>query len=414
MKMKVIMKIIISFLILLNLTPNLFSQGGSSYSLVGIGDINYSGNASYEGMGGVSIALPSKSSINFRNPALWSYSSLTRLQTGYKFNQHFIERDNLSGYQNNGSLSNMSILFAIDTSNGIAASFGLYPYSNINYLSATPIQDTLQGIPLNGTTTYQGKGGISIAYLGVSTKILKNLSLGLSAFAAFGNVSASRLTAYTNDNYLFTYTTQKSDYFSGFGMKVGIFYEPVKNFGIGYFFESQPNLDVNSNLTYSSPVLGDTVLVSDNAYKIPNSNGVGLSYLTGVYQFGMDFSVQDFTGFQYNPGNKSQFQNSWQFCFGIEKLGDESINAETMDRIAYKLGFSSKKMYYNFFNNDILEYAVHTGLQIPWTSTLVTDISFTIGTRGTLNSGLVREYFGKLGIDISLGETWFVPFKRDY
>ena len=408
------LKIILSLFILFNLTSQLFSQGGSSYSLVGIGDINYSGNAAYEGMGGVSIALPSEQSINFKNPALWSYTALTRLQTGYKFNQHFNERENLSGYQNNGSLSNMAILFALDTAKGIAASFGLYPYSSINYLSATPIKDTLQGIPVTGTNTYQGKGGLSVAYLGASTKILNNLSVGLSAFATFGNVSTSRVTAFTNDNYLFTYTNLKSDFFSGFGMKFGIYYEPIKNFGIGYFYESQPNLDVNSNMTYSSPVLGDTVLVSDNSYNMPNSQGIGLSYLTGVFQFGMDFSTQDFTGFKYNPGNKSQFQNSWQFAFGINRLGNPSINAETMDRIAYKLGFSAKKMYYNFFNNDILEYAVHTGMQIPWTQSLITDISLTIGTRGTLNNGLVREYFGRLGIDVSLGESWFIPFKRDY
>jgi hypothetical protein len=407
-------KILISLLILLNLAANLYSQGGSSYSLVGIGDINYSGNAAYEGMGGASIAMPSPESINFRNPALWSYTNLTRLQTGYKFNQHFNERENLNGYQNNGSLSNVSILFAIDTSKGISASFGIYPYSTINYLSATPIKDTLQGFPVEGSTTYQGKGGISIAYLGISTKIIKNLSIGVSAFASFGNVSTSRVTSYINDSYLFTYSNLKSDFFSGFGMKAGIYYEPLKNFGIGYFYEAQPNLDVNSNLNYSSPVLGDTILSSDNSYRIPNSQGVGLSYLTGVFQFGMDFSMQDFSGFTYNPGNQSQFQNSWQFAFGVNRLGNESINAETMDRIAYKLGFSAKKMYYSFFNNDILEYAVHTGMQIPWTSTLITDISLTLGTRGTLNNGLVREYFGRLGIDISLGESWFIPFKREY
>jgi len=42
------------------------------------------------------------------------------------------------------------------------------------------------------------------------------------------------------------------------------------------------------------------------------------------------------------------------------------------------------------------------------------DIGLVLGTRGTTNDKLIQENFGRLFIDISVGETWFKRYKREY
>ncbi|MBU3680218.1 MAG: hypothetical protein FGM32_11565, partial [Candidatus Kapabacteria bacterium] len=57
----------------------LFSQGGSNYSTVGLGDLRLSSGALYDGMAGTSIAMPNDHGNNTENPALLGISPFTRL-----------------------------------------------------------------------------------------------------------------------------------------------------------------------------------------------------------------------------------------------------------------------------------------------------------------------------------------------
>jgi len=403
--------IILIFIISSNL---IFSQGGSNYSIIGFGDVNYDVNAAYMGLAGTAIAFPSETSINFKNPALWSYVKSTRLQAGYKFNQHISEATTGNNWQNNANLSGFSALFAIDTSNGISASLGFVPFTSINYLTATVINESINDVPLEGTNTYQGKGGITQAYLGLSAKIIEQVSVGASIFTNFGKVTHSRTTEFTNDPYLFTYTNSRDDFFSGVGYKAGLFFQPIKNLSFGYYFETNNLLSVESTLNYSSPLIGDTSFSKSSDYEFPISQGFGASFLSGVFVFGADFSFQDYSNFKYNPGNNSKFTDSWQFSFGVNRFGNTSINAKTLDKSSYKFGFAARKLYYSLYDNDIMEYAVTLGASIPFSETFNTDFGLSFGTRATSNNNLIKEYFTKFSVDLSIGEIWFVPFKREY
>ncbi len=407
-------KIALYIILILGSGTLLFSQGGSNYSIIGFGDINYDINASYMGLAGTAIAFPSETAINLKNPALWSIVKTTRLQAGYRFNQHISDAASNTNWQNNANLSGFSAIFAIDTNRGISASLGLIPYTSINYLTATKINETINDIPLEGTSTYQGKGGITQAYIGASTNIIDGLAVGATLFTNFGNVIHSRTTAFTNDPYLFTYTNSRQDYFSGLGYKAGLYITPIDNLSFGYFIESYNPLTVESTLNFSSPLIGDTSYSRNANYDLPLSQGLGISFTSGVFIVGADFSYQDYTNFKYNPGNNSNFTNSWQFSIGVNRFGNYSINAKTLDKVSYKFGFATRKLYYNIYNNDIMEYAVSVGALIPFSDTFNSDIGLSLGTRATSNNNLIKEYFARLSIDLSIGEVWFIPFKREY
>jgi hypothetical protein len=409
---KYLLLIILTFSVIL--TQDLFSQGGSNYSIIGIGDLNYGGNASYTAMAGTQIAFPTKYSINSRNPAMWGFVTNTRLQAGYKFNQNIVSGNENTLWHNNGTLSGFSGIFAIDSSYGISASFGIVPYSGINYLTSTQSSIDEIGLKLDGLTTYQGSGGISQAYAGAATKITDWLGVGASLFTSFGVVESKRTTQFSSDFYSFTYTTTKSDYISGWGLKSGLFANPVKNLLIGLSLESQNGLSAASELNYKSVTIKDTTIKYDTDISIPALIGIGASYSTGNFILGADFSMQDFSNFDYNKSANTEFTNSYMFSFGVNRVGNPSLNAPFADRVSYKFGAGYNQLYYKVLGNQLVEYIGSVGMQMPFSGSMIVDLSFTVGYRTSSDSRLVSEYFGRLGFDLSIGETWFVPFRREY
>ncbi|MBX3042888.1 MAG: hypothetical protein KIT33_12200 [Candidatus Kapabacteria bacterium] len=411
------MKLKLSFgiAILLFLSPLIIlSQGGSNFSILGVGDINYGGNASYTGLAGTQIAFPAENSINLRNPAMWSFVTNTRLQAGYKFNQNVASTEESTIWHNNGTISGFSAIFAVDSATSTAASLGIVPYSNINYLTATRTQIQEMGLDMNGTTTYQGKGGISLAYFGASTKITDWFGIGGSVHASFGVVESLRETEFDNDFYSFKYTTRRSDFVNGWGAKAGAFFEPVKSLILGISYEAQPGLSLQRETQFRSPTIPDTTMTSDMDFSIPPLFGVGASYSSGNFIVGADFSMQNFANFDFNPGSQTEFTNAYMASLGVNRIGNPSLNADFSDRVSYKFGVGYNQLYYRVLDNQVAEYIASIGMQFPFQGTLLLDFSFTLGYRTANDTRLVNEYFGRFGFDLSIGETWFVPFRREY
>jgi hypothetical protein len=393
---------------------SIFSQGGSNYSILGLGDINNGGNAAYTALGGTQIAFPSENSINSRNPAMWSFVTSTRLQAGYKFNQNIVSGQEHTLWHNNGSISGFTGIFAIDSAKGIAASFGIVPYSNINYLTATKTEIDNLGLKLTGITTYQGKGGISQAYLGIATKVTDWLGVGGSVYTTFGVVESQRETIFDKDFYSFQYLTRRSDFVNGWGGKAGMFIVPAKNFILGLSYEAQPGLSISSETLFKSVTIADTTIISEDDLTIPGLFGIGASYTTGKFIIGADLSMQDFSQFSFNPGANTEFTQSYIASIGVNRIGNPSPNTHFSDKVSYKFGLSYNQLYYKILGNQIQEYSASIGMQMPFSGTMIIDLSFIFGQRTSGDQRLVSEYFGRLGVDISIGETWFVPFRREY
>lgn len=386
------------------------AQGGSNYSALGIGDI-FQTNAYYEGMGGASVANPSTNSINMKNPAMWSIGSTTRLQTGYKFNQHYVSSDKNSLYQNNGQINGVFALFSIDTGYGLSISAGLAPYSSINYYVSTPI-NVDNGDIITGANDFRGSGGITSAYLGTSFKLIDNLTLGVEGHVLFGKMSYSALT-YINDGYSYYYLVNKQDFTQGFGYKTGLYYTGFGNLGIGLYYENASKVSVDRDSYYYIGTSVDTVKSSFDI-NMPASYGLGVSYLTGKFIMAADLIYKTSKDMNYNIGTNTKFRNTIQFAAGINRVGNTNRSEDFLDKISYKFGFGYKQLYYTINNQNINELYLTTGAQIPISNAGIIDVGLVIGKRGTENSGLVSEYFGRMFFDLSIGEIWFKPFKRQY
>ena len=404
-------KIILILLFALNVT--LLSQGGSNYSIFGVGDLYHANGAKYEALSNTAIAFPHQTGINLENPAMWSENTDTRIQLGYKFNQSLVSNETQDLYQNNGGLDGLLTVFNLDTAMGASISMGFYSYTNVNSLIATPVLVTKNGESITGITTNEGAGGITRAYFGFSIKPIDMLSVGVQVFGNTGLIE-NRIQSVFNENNAFSTYTEIKDGIGGSGFKFGLALEPTANLRVGAYFEPASSFTIERDLTYGSGLVDDISFVSNSEFELPNNLGIGASYATGKFVFGLDYQTSDYSSFQYNSLSTVEYSNYNSYSLGILRVGNDSPNAKGLDTWGYSLGASYKNQYYTVNGFDITEMAASAGFTIPIKGTAELDAAFTFGQRGSTDNGLIKESFGRLSVNISIGDTWFQPFNRSY
>lgn len=392
-----------------------YSQGGSNYSSIGIGDINYYGSAYYAGTNGTSISLPSTTAINHLNPALWSHLNKTGLQSGYWFNQNQISNGNNTISQNNGYLTGLNLSFVMDSSHGLVAAFGLKPKTNVRYLLSTPTIIDNDGIKLEGRAEYSGKGGLNDFYLGAAYQFFPYLELGFEMDYTFGIFSRGAQSVFYDDKVVYSPKVDYFDHFYGWGGKIGINSQFTEKFSLGAFYQLNQNLQNDNKTIYHgiNSQTSDTITLMRKV-NIPSSWGIGLGFKDKRFQLGLDFSTQDYSSLEYNYANNIEFNPSKRISFGFVYLPKEKGARKYSDLVTLRSGFAYRQLYYSAVNNQIDELSLSLGISLPATSGMVFDIGLVLGSRGTTNDKLIQENFGRLFIDISVGETWFKRYKREY
>ena len=416
---KIFFSLFFTFALLIATSLELFSQGGSNYSTFGIGDIIYGQTASSQAMGGTQISVPSNNTINMLNPAMWSLVRTTRVQTGYRFNQNSTVMDGGTNFlQNNGSLNGFYSLFNFDTVKEISAVLLFQPFSSVNYYMSSPASVNKSGVNLQGDKIFRGSGGLSNLTIGLSSKIFDGFYLGGSVAALIGKIDHSTLVSYHNAHTL-NYQVNNSDIFLGVNFNIGTMINPIDNFYIGAFYQHQNKSKVESRNEYMYiPTLGvltDTAVLNNFNASMPSFWGVGVSFIVGGFLLSTDYVVGNFSDLSINKtAQNDDFNNTRKISFGTVKLGNPNQFASLSDRASYKFGAYHEQLYYKVNTHSINEYGLSAGFQFPVSRTAQIDFSLVFGTRGTSNNGLLKENFGRMIIELSIGDIWFRPFRTDF
>jgi len=405
-------------------TGDIRAQGGSNYSIIGVGDLTDANGAFYDGIAGAATAMPSAEHINLSNPAMWTYNKSTRLQFGYRFNQQMVETNrplassNGTIYQNNGMVDNISGIFAIDTAGGISASAGLTRISDINYYIANGFEIEKDGLTASGKTYYQGQGGINNAHIGAAFRVHDDVSIGMSLGYYFGDIHQSVQTIYNES------TGYSTDYLRDFRLtgtnyRVGVDVIAAPGLNISASYAGDLGLDIENRLirlaNFSTTGLElDTLESLDGTTNLPARLGLGASYLLDRLRFVADLQFTSVSGFEFRPPQNGELKNGLAFAIGAERTPSRFAGARFGEKISYRLGFGYKDLYYRVNGQDISEYYLGAGLSLPLPGRAIIDIGMLIGQRGTLDAELVQESFLRLNFAISIGDSWFIPFEREY
>ncbi len=395
--------------------PSLWSQGGSNYSALGLGDAHFQAGGLYAAMGGTAIAMPSHYGINVVNPALLGRSVTTRLQVGYRFNQHVVRNvDDRILAQNNGELDGLLAMFSVDTARGFGVSFGILPFSNVAYKVRRPLFAVAGADTVVGRSEQDGSGGMSMLHLGASVRLLHTLHVGLQVNGLFGVLSyTDRVTA---DGPYNAVASSKSYDIRGLVLKGGFTWDPAPWLMVGGYVSAGSDGSVFTTRRVTgfsgASVLYDSTRIDEATTGLPVMVGLGISTPVGTGRLGADIELQDFTRVTVNDRPDASYTSSLRLSLGYTKPGPST--GSWWNQLGYHAGLSAQRLPVRFNGAPIYESVIAGGLSMPLGGNAMVDAGVQLGYRGIDAPGSdLDEFIGRLNVTVSIGEIWFRPFARE-
>jgi hypothetical protein len=393
------------------------TSGGSTYSSLNIGDLQPTTSVAGQGLAGVESAMPMPGNLNSLNPAGWADLRSVTLAAGMNFQQYQVSTASQSLYQNSTRLQGFSVGFPFSETHGITAAILFRPYSTVNYRS-----QLTQRIPIAGTDTAlstitkQGSGGVSQAVIGSSFKPIEQLTVGAGLDWYFGAIESRSNVEFDNSS-LNPATYLTSDQYRGVGGRFGMQFRPVEGLQLGATMQTSATLNrvrllINNSLDASGQIV-DTTGTDTADLSVPQRLTVGVSYQMGRSVLGTEFSTQD-----WGSSAMTSATAATRYGLAYQYTASESINAEGFDRWTFRAGASYEDTYYRTPNGAISQLGFSLGVGFPLAAynrlnaNPAMDVALQFGTRGTTDNGLTREAFGKLSVELSLSELWFLKVRR--
>lgn len=404
------------FVLVASSIPSVLAQGGSNYSAIGIGDIRRTTGALYEAVAGTSVAMPMDHGINVVNPAMLGLQPSTRLQVGYRFNQHMITDGSGSSIaQNNGEFDGVLANFVVDTAYGFAVAFGLVPYTSVNYQVANDLYAQVDGVGASGQSVRTGDGGMSELYLAVCGKVIPDLHVGIAMLPMFGNIILTdEVTLYGSGNY--STKSQSTFNLRGIQFRGGLYWTVTPHFNLGATVAGGANgsLLVNDHVAASRGVIVtyDSTVITNSATPLPLSVALGASLSLGRSIVGVDIEMCDYTQVQVR-GESTTYGRSYRASVGITRPGNRIPLVPFIERMGFHAGVCYQSLYYTYQGNPVREFMASVGTDLPVGGNSIVDIAITGGLRGTGVSSHLQELFLRGVFSMSIGEQWFKPFLRE-
>jgi hypothetical protein len=394
----------------------LAANGGSTYSIFGIGDLRYFQNTRSAAMGYTGIGLPGANYINGMSPATWARINQTRLDIGFMYEGFRSTDGSTSRYLANGEFNGALLAVPISTTHGIVFVAGFTPYSNINYNLVT--KGSQQGIDYN--ITHRGTGGITKGQAGLSYAPSQDLAFGASINYLFGTVDYERVFA-PNVTTFSGGTTRENVTTHGITATAGAVFtglgdisESLRPFALGFIITSRGNLKTERQITYEFTSELDSAASVNGRQSIPIAYGFGLTYQLGDrYLFAADYYAQPWDNTQFNGVDPSEIRNNLRVGVGGERLANRDPSARWLDRISYRLGFFYDATYYRINREPINHWGVTGGFAIPISGETRMNVALEYGSRGTTNNHLIKDNIFRMAFSLNIGELWFIRYDEE-
>lgn len=396
-------------------TSTALGQGGSFYSVYGMGDVRRSVGALYEGMAGTSIALPSDHGINIVNPALQGMSTYTRLQTGYRFSQHQNTLGTASLAQNNGEIDGLMAMFSVDTAAGVGITLGLVPYSTVNYLAEQPLQRVVDGRTVTGRSTRIGEGGVSAIVLGSSWRPDPSLYIGASVQPLFGTITLTDQVTIAGEGNLSM--TQIISYdVRGVLFRAGIYWAATNDLSVGAVMSAGGDGSVVSSFRAAGfrpgAISFDTITTRTSSSGLPVTFGLGLNYALGRTRLAADVELADYSNVRVHNVEGVTLGTALRTTVGITRPGSTTVGADFFDRVGLHAGAGFQQSYFRVNGQQTTEVFGSAGFDFPLGGAATVDAAIQGGLRSGITGGL-EDLFMRMFVTLSIGEVWFKPFARD-
>ena len=393
----------------------LFSQT-SPFSRYGIGELGNNGSGRNSAMGRTGIGLRSPNYLNNMNPA--SYSAIDTLS--FLFDGGIsgkLQRLNLDGDETQHSKIDFDYFaFGFPIARFLFTSVGLRPMSNNDYHFVE--SDNVS------RTTAIGSGNISNLYGGIGLKLTEAFSIGAHVNYLFGDTRNTYVKSFAPGDRLFGEKTEAhiSDILLDFGAQYSFNINNNKLVVGGIF---TPKTKINGNITR---IIGEGDLYDDDNFivipnvedhtvsakstEMPMGFGVGVSYvINNKITLAADYSTKKWGDVNLSSGkiNLGETADANYYSAGLEWVPNERTGTKYFERVRYRAGVHYANDYIILNGNQVTDMGVSFGFGFPLrrTNTSV-NVAFDLGTKGTSEKGISKETYGKLSLNFTLHEYWFM------
>ena len=404
-----------------------FSQSSAStYSALGIGEVNFGGLTQNQAMGGMGISYGSGWAVNNVNPALSTQNLVFNFQAAMNYRRIQASTSDDSDNLDGGGLSYVAMSLPIK-SGKTTFGMGLNQISSVNY--GMVIVGRVANSDFQSLNKINGDGGISEAYLSGGVLLTKGLSLGIHGSYLFGSTIKTNVLSIFDQNL--DPAGVPSEYYerltvSDVAIKGGLHYffkvGERSNIHLGTIYHTYGNVngkefakvaDIGQASRPETP--GD--LISNNetgSIYIPDKLGYGVSFeKINKFVISAESQFQDFSKYRSFSGNTGELGNAIKLGVGGQFTPDYFAVGDILKRSTYRLGFEYQQTPFVVSQTKIKDVGINFGASIPMNNLSLLNLAVKIGSRGTIESGLIRENYLNLSLGFSLNDnTWF--YKRSF
>jgi hypothetical protein len=414
-----ISQLIFSILLLLSYSASAQLNTSSPYSRFGIGDVESQSMGRSSAMGGISIGLSLPFEINITNPASFSAIPLQifLFSAGVKSRQVNYETATETMSSNDNGITSLNAAFKV--TKFWAMSFGVNPVSSIGY--NVYAEDSVISEDYSGkvTTNYIGTGGLTQLYLGNSF-FYKGFSLGANISYYWGPLTKKTASVLIDESYSGYMNDYLYSNIGDFYARIGAQYTDSLlgkyKFTVGAIYENQKDLKAKVTRFTTSNIIVNTINILDTIsndtiavgyYGLPQTYGLGFSVYSNKILFGFDYTFSKWSDVNILGVKPDYYTNSSIYAAGIDYTPDY-LSKSFFKRTSYRVG--ARINYSNLKLNDIqlVDKRFTFGLGIPTKSGSKINVAFEIGSRGTLDAGLIKENYYGINLNISMADRWFV------
>lgn len=226
------------------------AQGGaavtaySPYTMFGIGELQVIGTTPMRAMGGVGVAWYSTQMPSLVNPAGYSATLQKSFLFGFGAEANFLQNsqhkyDSAGLYdgtaknaKNTVNFHEIAVQFPVAKKLGIGVS--LMPYSSVGYkMSFLEQNDNIAGNVGIGSYTYSGDGDVTEVKLGIGWEPFKNFSIGVAAKYYWGKIVHNYASVVENnfvgESSFYSVNGEDEYAISNFKFQVGVLWNIIAN-----------------------------------------------------------------------------------------------------------------------------------------------------------------------------------------
>ncbi len=431
-------------LLFASLTATAQNGVNSPYSRYGFGMQAERSMGFNKGMGGVAQGFRDGQIINVANPASYSaVDSVTALfDLGLTLQNGNYEMGDVRQNARNTSLDYAAFHFRATKGLGIA--MGILPYTNIGYLMKSNNEPLAGNEDITTIYKYTGEGGLHQAFIGAGWEVCKPLSVGFNGSFLFGDYTHATSMEFSDAaaySQIRGYKADISTWMADFGVQ---FTQPINktdkfvlgiSYGLGHNVNNRAIRYTETYNTSSTVSNGNTIDTLKNAFQLPHTFNVGVTYYKGTkLQMGADFELQKWSKCKFPvqdaTGNyisaKDQLNDKIRIALGCSYTPESK-------RIQYKFGGYYSKSYAKTDQSVMktdkpYEYGLSAGVTIPIANRNIyyntpklnlsiqwahSNIPYVSGANTTPTIGKLTENYLRFCVGLTFSERWFYKYKME-